>query len=104
MTARISLAPLALAGGAVVVAAAVTWWWLTFGDVVTYGYLAWTDAGRCLASDSDLCSLAKTLCLAAHPRHIAPYSSGAFWFGLAALSAGLLASRRTLPPSSLSRS
>ena len=62
-----ALSKLLLAAGATVLVAAIGWWWTTFGDVVAYGYLSWTEAGRCLVHDSDICALAKMLCLAAIP-------------------------------------
>ena len=101
---------LLLAAGAVTLAAAFFWWWGTFGDVVQYGYLSWREAGQCLVRDSDLCALAKALCLGAHPRTLTAYWASAFWLGLGALSLGLtLPTRRrsapeTTVPSSLPRS
>jgi hypothetical protein len=63
-----ALSKLLLAAGATVLVAAIGWWWTTFGDVVAYGYLSWTEAGRCLVRDSDICALAKMLCLGSHPK------------------------------------
>ena len=60
---------LLLAAGATVLVAAIGWWWTTFGDVIAYGYLSWTEqAGRCLVHDSDICALAKMLCLGSQSR------------------------------------
>ena len=73
----------------IVLAAAVVWWWWTFFYVVGYGYLSWSEAGRCLVVDNDICALAKVLCLSAHPNVLAPYGTGAFWVGLALLSLSL---------------
>ena len=88
-----------LAAGAATLAAALVWWWGTFGDVVQYGYLSWREAGRCLVRDSDLCALARALCLGAHPRALTAYWASAFWFGLGALSLGLsLPARRRRAP------
>jgi len=80
-----------LAGGAAIVFAALIWWWTTFGDVVRYGYLSWREAGQCLVRDSDICALAKVLCLGAHPRIVIAYWTSAFWLGLGVLSLSLLA-------------
>ena len=80
-----------LAVGAAVVVTALGWWWTTFGDVVLSGYLSWVEAGRCLVSDSDICALAKVLCLGAHPRSLIAYWTGAFWIGAGAVSLGLVA-------------
>jgi len=85
-----ALAKLMLAAGAVTLAAALFWWWATFGDVVQYGYLSWSEAGRCLVRDSDICALAKVLCLGSHPRTLIAYWTSAFWIGLGVLSLSLL--------------
>lgn len=79
-----------LAVGLLVTVAAVVWWWRTFGEVVDYGYLSWPEAGRCLLHDSDICTLAKALCLGSHPRIFLTYWTSAFWSGLALLSMSLL--------------
>jgi hypothetical protein len=85
-----ALSRMLLPAGATVVAVAIAWWWTTFGDVIAYGYLSWTEAGRCLVNDSDICALAKTLCLGSHPRSLAAYWTSAFWLGLGVLSVGLV--------------
>ena len=74
--------------------AALAWWWITFGEVINYGYLSWKEAGRCLVQNSDLCSLAKALCLGAHPRFVIAYWASVFWIAVIALSASLLTSER----------
>jgi len=79
-----------IALGGVTIGAALVWWWATFGDVVEYGYLSWTEAGRCLVRDSDICRLAKALCLGSHPRTLIAYWTSAFWLGLGVLSLSLL--------------
>jgi len=85
---------LLLAGTAVVVAA-LAWWWITYGEVVKYGYLSWREACDCLVWNSDICSLAKALCLGSHPRVLVSYWSSALWLGLIAVSASLLLAGRT---------
>ena len=85
-----ALSKLLLAAGATVLVAAIGWWWTTFGDVVAYGYLSWTEAGRCLVHDSDICTLAKMLCLGNHPRSLVAYWTSAFWLGLGIVSISLL--------------
>ena len=75
--------------GGATIAAALVWWWATFSTFVHYGNLSWSDAGRCLVRDSDICALAKVLCLSAHPRAFFAYWTGAFWVGVAILSASL---------------
>ena len=80
-------------GGAIFLAA-LAWWWVTYGEAVAYGYLSWREAGACLVGNSDICTLAKALCLGAHPRLIIAYWSSAFWIGMAVLSASLLTAGR----------
>ena len=75
--ARRALTPLAL----IITAAAVYWWWRTFGEVVGYGYLSWPEASGCLIRDSDICTLAKALCLGSHPRALIGYAAIGFWIG-----------------------
>ena len=87
---------LVMLGGATI-AAALVWWWATFGAFVGYGYLSWPDAGRCLVRDSDICTLAKVLCLGAHPRVFFAYWTGAFWVGVAILSASVLTAQSGRP-------
>jgi hypothetical protein len=86
-----ALSNLLLAVGAAVLVAATAWWWMTFGDVVAYGYLSWAEAGHCLIRDSDICTLAKMLCLGSHPRSLVAYWTSAFWLGLGIVSISLLA-------------
>ena len=83
-----ALSPLAV----LALALALGWWWRTFGEVVGYGYLSWGEAGRCLLTDSDICSLAKALCLGSHPRSFVAYGSVAFWIAAALLSLALILS------------
>ena len=85
-----ALSRLLLAAGASVLVAAMGWWWTTFEDVVAYGYLSWTEAGRCLVNDSDICALAKMLCFGSHPRSLVAYWTSAFWLGLGIVSVSLL--------------
>ena len=85
-----SIARVMLAAGAVVVAAAFVWWWTTFGDVIQFGYLTVREASQCLVRDSDICALARALCLGAHPRALAAYWASAFWIGVGLLSLSLL--------------
>jgi hypothetical protein len=82
----------------IVTAAAIYWWWRTFGEVVGYGYLSWPEAGRCLIHDSDICALAKALCLGSHPRALIAYAAAAFWIGVALLSVGALFGQTSKTP------
>jgi hypothetical protein len=85
-----ALLKMLLPAGAAVLVGAIVWWWTTFGDVVAYGYLSWTEAGRCLVHDSDICALAKMLCLGSHPRVLVTYWTSTFWLGLGIVSISLL--------------
>ena len=85
-----AFARLLLAGGIAIVAVSLIWWWTTFGDVARYGYLSWREAGRCLVHDSDICTLARALCLGSHPRTLVAYWTSAFWLGFGVLSISLL--------------
>ena len=60
---RPRLKPALLALGSATVVSAIGWWWMTFGEVIRFGYLSWHEAGGCLVQNSDICSLAKALCL-----------------------------------------
>lgn len=62
--------------------------------MVNYGYLSWREAGDCLVRNSDICSLAKALCLGSHPRLLIPYWTSAFWSSLIVLSASLMTAGR----------
>jgi hypothetical protein len=84
-----------LALGSATVVAAIAWWWITFGEVISYGYLSLREAGGCLVQNSDICSLAKALCLGSHPRFLVAYWASVFWLGVIVLSASLLTSERT---------
>ena len=91
---RPRLKPALLALGSATVLSAIAWWWSTFGDVIRFGYLSWREAGGCLVQDSDICSLAKALCLGSHPRLLIAYWASVFWLGIVVLCASLLTSER----------
>ena len=84
---RSRLTPALLALGAATILSAIAWWWITFGEVVRFGYLSWREAGGCLVQNSDICSLAKALCLGSHPRFSSP-------IGQASSGSASLCSRR----------
>lgn len=88
--------PLVLVGfGVLALAASCVWWWITYGDVIRYDYISAQEAGACLLGDSDICRLARALCRGAHPVSVVAYRAAAFWIGLAALSASLVAPGRS---------
>jgi hypothetical protein len=82
--------PALIAIGGAIVLTAIVWWWITYGEVVNYGYLSWREAGNCLLGNSDICTLAKALCLGSHPRVLIAYWTSAFWIGLIILFTSLL--------------
>lgn len=87
--------PFVLLGlGGLVLAVSAAWWWITYGDVIRYNYISAEEAGACLLGDSDICRLARALCRGAHPVSVVAYRAAAFWIGLAALSASLMAPGR----------
>ena len=92
---RSRLTPALLALGGATILTAIAWWWITFGEVIRFGYLSWHEAGGCLVKNSDICSLAKALCLGSHPRLLVAYWASVFWLGIIALSASLITSGRT---------
>jgi hypothetical protein len=83
-------------------AAALFWWWWTFDYVVVNGYMPWSEAGVCLVRDSDICALAKALCIGSHPRAFISYGATAFWIGASLLSMSLWLSAVRRPPAALS--
>jgi hypothetical protein len=83
-------------------AAALFWWWWTFDYVVVNGYMPWSEAGVCLLRDSDICALAKALCLGSHPRAFTNYGATAFWIGASLLSMSLWLSAVRRSPAALS--
>lgn len=80
--------------GALAIAAAVTWWAILFPTVVDNTGLTLGEALPCIASNSELCSLAMALCGAHHLFGIQHYSPGLFWAGIVLLSASLLLASR----------
>jgi hypothetical protein len=93
MKLRLTHALLAL--GSATVVGAIAWWWITFDDVIRFGYLSWPEAEGCLIQNSDICSLAKALCLGSHPRFLIAYWASIFWLGVVIVSASLLTFERT---------
>ena len=81
---------LALAGG-LAVAAAVAWWIILFPTVVENTGLTVGQALPCIASNSDVCSLATAICGGNHIFGVRHYSPNLFWVGAILASAGLLA-------------
>ena len=82
--------------GVVAVAAAIAWWALLFPTVVDNTGLTWREAMPCIASNSDICSLAMALCGAHHLFGIEHYSPSLFWAGIFFLGASLLVTSSTI--------
>jgi hypothetical protein len=82
------------AAGGLTLCVALAWWWLTYREVVGYGYLSLREAGQCFVANSDICSLAKALCLGDHPRALVGYWTSAFWVGAILLSTSLIGADR----------
>jgi hypothetical protein len=75
---------LLLVASGLAVTLAVAWWWLVFSQLVENGTMNILDVAPCLARDSDLFSLAQSLCKGTHFLGIRQYFAEAFW-----LAAGL---------------
>jgi hypothetical protein len=80
--------------GAATIAVAIGWWAILFPAVVENTGLSLSEALPCIASRSDICSLAMALCGARHLFGIREYSPSLFWAGIALLSASLLVASR----------
>jgi hypothetical protein len=78
--------------GMLLVGGAIAWWTLLFPTVVENTGLSLGQALPCIASNSDICSLAMAICGGNHLFGIRHYSPDLFWVGAVLTSAGLLAS------------
>jgi hypothetical protein len=78
--------------GLVVVGAAIAWWVLLFPTVVENTGLTLGQALPCIASNSDICSLAMAICGGNHLLGIKHYSPDLFWVGAVLFSLSLIAS------------
>jgi hypothetical protein len=93
---RISLPNALLLLGAVLTVLAVGWWWVVFDELVKTNTMSLSEIVPCLVRDSDLCSLAQSLCREEHFLNIRQYFVQSFWVS-AALLAGALAMRAAGP-------
>ena len=89
------LATFLAAFGVAAVAAAIGWWAILFPIVVDNTGLTWSEALPCIASNSDMCSLAMALCGAHHLFGIQQYSPSLFWAGILFLGSSLLVTSGT---------
>jgi hypothetical protein len=82
-----------LAGsGSLAIGAAIAWWAILFPEVVENTGLSLGYALPCIALNSDVCSLAMSICRGRHLFGISHYSTNLFWIGVVLLSASLLIS------------
>ena len=80
--------------GAAAIAVAIGWWAILFPTVVENTGLTLGEALPCVASNSEICSLAMALCGVRHIFGIRHYSPGLFWAGIVLSSASLLLASR----------
>jgi hypothetical protein len=89
---RMSLPNALLLSGAVLTALAVGWWWVVFDELVKTNTMSLSEIVPCLVRDSDICSLAQSLCKEEHFLSIRKYFVQAFWVS-GALFIGAIAMR-----------
>jgi hypothetical protein len=65
--------------GASLMLLAVGWWWVVFDELVQTNTMSLSEIVPCLVRDSDICSLAQSLCLEEHFLNIRRYFVQAFW-------------------------
>jgi hypothetical protein len=75
--------------GTVIISAAVAWWGILFPTVLENTGLSLGQALPCVASNSDVCSLAMATCGADHIFGIRHYSPNLFWVGAVLLCSSL---------------
>jgi hypothetical protein len=77
--------------GAVLTLLAIGWWWVVFDELVNTNTMSFSDIVPCLVHESDICSLAQSLCLEEHFLNIRRYFVQAFWIsGVPFIGAALL--------------
>ncbi len=80
--------------GTAAMVTAIVWWAILFPTVVENAGLTLGEALPCIASNSEICSLAMALCGAQHLFGIKQYLPGLFWAGTILLSVSLLVAPR----------
>ncbi len=88
--------------GALIVTAAVAWWGILFPTVLENTGLSLGQALPCVASTSDVCSLAMAICGGEHIFGIRHYSPNLFWVGAILLCSSLAVQGLLLPTKSRS--
>jgi hypothetical protein len=76
---RFSLSNGLLIIGGVLTTLAIFWWWVVFDELLKTNTMTFADVLPCLARNTDLCSLAESLCRQDHFLGIRRYSAEAFW-------------------------
>lgn len=81
--------------GGVLTTLAILWWWIVFDELLKTNTMSFGEIIPCLARNSDICSLAESLCRQDHFLGIRRYSAEAFWAagGLLAVAAAMRAFR-----------
>ena len=79
------------AAGTAAIGAAIGWWFILFPTVVENTGLTLGQALPCVASNSDVCTLAMAICGGNHLFGVRHYSPNLFWVGAILISASLLA-------------
>lgn len=89
-----------LVASGILVTLVVGWWWVVFSQLIQNGTMGLADVAPCLARDSDLCSLAQSLCTSNHFLGVRHYFAEAFWLAggllLASLATRLIGPAREL--------
>jgi hypothetical protein len=76
---RISLSNGLLLAGGLLTTLAILWWWVVFDELLKTNTMSLAEIVPCLARNSDICSLAESLCRQDHFLGIRRYSAEAFW-------------------------
>ena len=87
---RISFSNGLLLIGGVLTTLAILWWWIVFDELLKTNTMSLTEIIPCLARNTDICSLAESLCREDHFLGIRKYSAEAFWSSGAILLVALI--------------
>jgi hypothetical protein len=76
---KLSLPNVLLVVGGVLTMLAILWWWVVFDELLKTNTMTLSEVVPCLARNTDICSLAESLCRQDHFLGIRRYSAEAFW-------------------------
>jgi hypothetical protein len=76
---KVSLSNVLLIAGGVLTTLAILWWWIVFDELLKTNTMTFSEVVPCLARNTDICSLAESLCRQDHFLGIRRYSAEAFW-------------------------